>query len=119
MDPDRPSRRRLEKAGLVELSSGTGYYWMRGYLFVTDHPYFARTDKEGRFKINNVPPGKYQLACWLPNWKTIRHDRDPETALVSRVYFAPPLEQEKQVEVKSKDTSTIDFTISANASRSP
>jgi hypothetical protein len=114
MDPDRPTRRRLEKNGLMELSSGTGYYWMRGYLFVADHPYFARTDKEGRFQLDHVPAGKYQLVCWLPSWKIVRRDRDPETALVIRMYFAPPLEQERQVEVTKKGNCTVDFTVSPN-----
>ena len=117
MDPDRPTRRCLEKNGLVELSSGAGYYWMRGYLFVADHPYFTRTDREGRFRLTNVPSGKYQLVCWLPNWKIVRHDRDPETALVIRVYFEPPLEQEKQVEVTSKGKVTIDFTVGTDPIR--
>jgi hypothetical protein len=117
MDASKPTRRRLEKNGLVELSSGAGYYWMRGYLFVADHPYFTRTDKEGRFKLTQVPAGKYQLVCWLPNWNIARHDRDPETALVTRVYFAPPLEQERPVEVTTKSTSKVDFTISTSISR--
>ena len=117
MDPDRPTRRRLEKNGLVELSSGAGYYWMGGYLFVADHPYFARTDREGHFRLTNVPAGKYQLVCWLPNWKIARHDRDPETALVIRVYYAPPLEQERPVEVTGKGKVPVDFTVGTNPTR--
>jgi hypothetical protein len=117
MDANKPTRRRLEKNGLVELSSGAGHYWMRGYLFVADHPYFTRTDKEGRFKLAQVPAGKYQLVCWLPNWKIARHDRDPETALVTRVYFEPSFERERGVEVTRKGTITVDFTIGANPAR--
>jgi hypothetical protein len=117
MDANKTTKRRLEKNGLVELSSGAGYYWMRGYLFVADHPYLTRTDKEGRFKLTQVPAGKYQLVCWLPNWKIARHDRDPETALVTRVYFEPPLEQESEVEVARKGTMMADFTIGTNPPR--
>lgn len=116
IDANKPTRRRLDKNGLVELSSGTGCYWMRAYLFVADHPYFARTDKEGRFKLDHVPAGKYQLACWLPNWKIARHDRDPETALIIRMYFEPPLLQETTVEVISKATTSADFTMGTNTS---
>ena len=35
--------------------------WMFGYVTVVDHPYFAVTDKDGNFKIANVPPGKYTV----------------------------------------------------------
>ncbi len=35
--------------------------WMRGYVTVLDHPWFAVTDKDGKFKIANVPPGKYTV----------------------------------------------------------
>lgn len=35
--------------------------WMFAYIGVVDHPYFAVTDKDGNFKIANVPAGKYTV----------------------------------------------------------
>ena len=35
--------------------------WMFAYATVVDHPYFAVTDAEGKFKIANVPAGKYTV----------------------------------------------------------
>ncbi len=35
--------------------------WMFAWVSVFDHPYFAVSDKDGRFTIKNVPPGKYTL----------------------------------------------------------
>jgi plastocyanin len=35
--------------------------WMRAWVYVVQHPWFAVTDKNGRFTIANVPPGSYQL----------------------------------------------------------
>ena len=35
--------------------------WMFAYATVVDHPYFAVTDKDGKFTIANVPPGKYTV----------------------------------------------------------
>ncbi len=35
--------------------------WMFAWVSVFDHPYFAISDKEGKFTIKNVPPGKYTL----------------------------------------------------------
>ena len=38
--------------------------WMRAYLFVMEHPYFAVTDEQGRFVIKGLPPGEYELEAW-------------------------------------------------------
>jgi hypothetical protein len=38
--------------------------WMKGYVFAFPHPYFAVSDKEGKFTIKGVPPGKYKLIVW-------------------------------------------------------
>ena len=35
--------------------------WMFAWVSVFDHPYFAVSEKDGTFKISNVPPGKYTL----------------------------------------------------------
>ncbi len=38
--------------------------WMFAYVGVVPHPYFAVTDKAGKFKIEGVPAGKYTLATF-------------------------------------------------------
>lgn len=38
--------------------------WMFAYVSVFDHPYFAVTDKEGKFTIKNVPDGKYTIQAF-------------------------------------------------------
>ena len=38
--------------------------WMRAYIGVMDHPYFAVTGPDGSFELKNVPPGDYTLAVW-------------------------------------------------------
>lgn len=36
--------------------------WMAGWVYVFDHPWFAVTDRQGRFRIEGVPAGSYALA---------------------------------------------------------
>jgi hypothetical protein len=35
--------------------------WMFAYVCVVDHPYFAVTDKDGKYTIKGVPDGKYTM----------------------------------------------------------
>ena len=35
--------------------------WMFAWVSVFDHPYFSVSDKDGTFKIENVPAGKYKI----------------------------------------------------------
>src|SRR5437762_6543033 len=37
--------------------------WMKMYINVAKTPYFAVTDKNGKFDIKDLPPGKYTLAA--------------------------------------------------------
>jgi hypothetical protein len=103
-DPDRPRTRRLDRPGLVELSSAANYFWMHGYLWVCDHPYFARTDAAGRWKLPQVPAGEYDLVTWLPNWRVARRERDPESASLARYFMAPPVERVIRVAVRDGET---------------
>ena len=38
--------------------------WMSGFVGVSHNPYFAVSNDDGSFRIENVPPGKYSLAAW-------------------------------------------------------
>lgn len=38
--------------------------WMRAWIGVLEHPYFAVTGADGTFEIKNVPPGQYTVAAW-------------------------------------------------------
>jgi hypothetical protein len=38
--------------------------WMFAYVGVCDNPYFAITDKDGKFTIKDVPPGNYTLTAY-------------------------------------------------------
>jgi plastocyanin len=38
--------------------------WMKGYIAVLKHPYFAVSDKNGNFEIKDLPPGTYTITAW-------------------------------------------------------
>ena len=60
-----PDRKKVfkDKEGPIELRCDF-HPWMRAYLFVMDHPFFAVTDRHGHFIIKNLPAGEYTLAIW-------------------------------------------------------
>jgi plastocyanin len=37
---------------------------MEAYIVVLQNPFFATTNKDGQYKIENVPPGAYSVAVW-------------------------------------------------------
>ena len=38
--------------------------WMKTWVLVSDHPYFAVTDAKGNFSIDGIPAGTYEVVCW-------------------------------------------------------
>jgi plastocyanin len=38
--------------------------WMRTYIAVLDHPFFAVTKPDGKFTFKDVPAGDYEIAVW-------------------------------------------------------
>lgn len=51
------------KMGKVDLLCNV-HHEMRGYILILQNSFFAVTDKEGNFRIENVPPGNYTLKVW-------------------------------------------------------
>jgi hypothetical protein len=58
-----PTPRLLEEAGIVKLTCDV-HPWMRAFVVVTDHPFFAVSDDNGSFTIEGVPAGTYLLEAW-------------------------------------------------------
>ena len=67
--------------------------WMKSYIGVLKHPFFAVTGPDGTFTIKGLPPGSYTIAAWQEKFGTV----------------------EQQVTVGAKETKSVDFTISPPA----
>jgi hypothetical protein len=65
--------------------------WMRAFLFVFAHPYFAVTPKTGTFALTGVPPGTYTIEAWQEKFGT----------------------QDQTVTIGPKESKAISFTFHA------
>ena len=45
--------------------------WMRAWVVVTEHPFYALTNEQGEFALANVPAGQYTLAVWQESLGTV------------------------------------------------
>jgi plastocyanin len=63
--------------------------WMRAYIGVVAHPFFAVTGDDGTFTLKGLPPGTYTIEVW--------HEKYGK--------------QEQQVTVGAKESKTLDFTV--------
>lgn len=58
-----PSETIAATPGIVEARCEV-HPWVRGYVAVFDHPYFAITDEKGSFTIDQLPAGTYTVKVW-------------------------------------------------------
>lgn len=56
---------RFDQPGLVTLGCNI-HDAMLAYVFVTDAPFFGRSDGTGRWSVPAVPPGRYRVLIWHP-----------------------------------------------------
>ena len=60
--------------------------WMKAYLFVFDHPYYAVTDENGQFEIKLAPAGNHRLVIWQDmGWKDGNRTGTPITIKADEV----------------------------------
>lgn len=79
-----------------------GHPWMNAYVLVTEHPYYAVTDMNGSFTIDNVPPGTYKIKMWhegVPALQNGKLDFNSDK----------PYEVEKSVTVAAGAKANVDF----------
>ncbi len=65
--------------------------WMKAWVGVLSHPFFAVSGADGSFTIKNLPPGKYNLVAW--------HERYGDKTM--------------EINLAAKGTATADFSYSA------
>jgi plastocyanin len=54
---------RFDRPGIVRVFCDIHSH-MNAFILVFGHPFFAMTDAEGRYRIENVPPGTYGVIAW-------------------------------------------------------
>ncbi len=54
---------RFDRPGIVRVFCDIHSH-MSAYILVFAHRYFAVTDDEGRYRLDNVPPGTYTVVAW-------------------------------------------------------
>ncbi|MBI2816671.1 MAG: carboxypeptidase regulatory-like domain-containing protein [Acidobacteria bacterium] len=62
--------------------------WMKAYIGVVPHPFFAVTDEQGSFSLQGLPPGDYTIEAWQEKYGT----------------------QEQKITVGPKESKAITFT---------
>jgi plastocyanin len=55
----------FDKPGIVVLGCNI-HDWMIGYIYVSDTPYFVRSENDGKPLIRNLPAGEYMVKVWHP-----------------------------------------------------
>jgi hypothetical protein len=112
---DQVISRQMTTPGVVNLKCNGGHVWMNAEMIVAPHPYYAVTDENGKFELNNVPAGEYEIVAWHEGWSVQRHEATFDVLTEKRVQrpvFSQPLTIEKAVSVKSNSVATINFILS-------
>jgi plastocyanin len=71
--------------------------WMKGYIGVLKHPFYAVSKEDGSFEIKGLPPGDYEIEAWHETYKA----------------------QSMKVTIAAKESKTVDFTYKADQAYGP
>jgi plastocyanin len=96
----------FDKPGVVVLGCNI-HDWMVGYVYVSESPFFAKTGKDGKAVLAELPPRAYVLRVWHPQLE-MSEDATHKTIDVSRdrrVEAAWTLNLKREVRVRRAPTS--------------
>jgi plastocyanin len=54
---------RFDHPGIVRVFCDIHSH-MNAFILVFSHPFFSLTDADGRYRINDIPPGTYNVVAW-------------------------------------------------------
>lgn len=96
--------------GLALATCDAGHPWMSAYIMYIDHPYYALTDSQGNFTLDDIPPGTYNLKMWHEGVTITK--REMERGGVKKYYYEEPYESVREVTILSGQTATVAFEFS-------
>lgn len=95
------ARRPLVDVGLYKMNCDR-HLWMRAWVYVSDHPYVAITDAEGRFEMKDIPAGTYTAQVWHEGWE------EKGTEATGQLLYHP-VEQVLKVKIIRDDVTEVLF----------
>lgn len=95
--------------GIYSTMCDAGHPWMSAYVIVTDHPYYALSAANGRYTLENIPPGTYKIKMWHEGIAVTRTEM--EAGKARAYYYEPPYEETRDVTVPGNGNVTVDFQL--------
>lgn len=108
--PERGSdaRRQLDEPGVVRLVDDAGHTWQQAWIHAFEHPYYAVSGDDGRFRIEDVPPGQYTLRLWHEGWRVVGTQ-------AGRPRYSNPVVLSRSVTVTTEQETVVDFELSSES----
>jgi hypothetical protein len=60
----RQVMKTLARSGIIRINCDVLHTWMSASIVVTGSPYYTVTDQKGRFMIERLPAGEYEMEVW-------------------------------------------------------
>ena len=108
----------LNEPGVIDVQCNGGHAWMNAEILVVRHPYYAVTDENGKFTLNDVPPGQYQIVAWHEGWHIAGRENKVEVftqTTMQHLRYSEPVTWRKSVTVEPHQTAQVSFEISEHA----
>jgi len=96
----------FDKPGVVVLGCNI-HDWMVGYVYVSESPFFAKTGKDGKAVLTELPPRVYAVRVWHPQLETTEEatSKTIDAARDRRIEAAWAVKLKKEVRVRRAPTS--------------
>ena len=98
------ARRTVENPGPLRVVCDAGHTFQFAWIHVFSHPYATTTDAEGRFRLLEVPPGRYTVRVWHEGWRVVGSAR-------GRPRMSSPVVLSRTLSVSPRQETTVDFTL--------
>lgn len=99
-------RRDLRKPSFYYVRCDAGHIWMAAYIWVVEHPYYAKTDANGQFELTDVPPGTYTLRFWHAGYEIEPVVKDGK---VVDYNYGAPVEHRMKVTVEAGKAASANW----------